>query len=256
MEKIILKLGNSAVLFFNHVYELSNLLLKVLKNISHVYFYRRQIIEQFYSIGVASIPLVALMAVFTGLVTAVQSDYQTTDYTPQYLIGSVVLQTVVIELAPVLIGLILAGRVGAGTSAELGSMSVSGQILALESLALDPVGFLVMPRVLAGVLMLPILVIFADILAVISAMLMLISKMTLTQYDFIKGMRLVFTPHDIIVGLIKAAAFGFIITLLGSYFGINAKNGAKGVGVATTLSVISASAMILVLDYVVAEIFL
>ena len=256
MKKIILKLGNSAVSFFNHVYDVSNLFLQVLKNISHIYFYRRQIVEQFYSIGVASIPLVLLMSVFTGLITAVQSDYQTTDYTPQYLIGSVVLQTVVIELAPVLIGLILAGRVGAGTSAELGSMRVSGQILTLESLALDPVGFLVMPRVLAGVIMLPILVIFSDILAVISAMVMLLSKMTLTQYDFIKGMRLVFSSHDIIVGLIKAAAFGFIITLLGSYFGLNAKNGAKGVGVATTLSVISASAMILVLDYVVAEIFL
>ena len=196
------------------------------------------------------------MAVFTGLVTAVQSAYQITTYTPQYLIGSVVLQTVVIELAPVLIGLILAGRVGAGTAAELGTMRVSGQILALESLALDPIGFLVMPRVLAGLVMLPILVIFTDILAVMSGMMMTISKLSLTQFDFIKGMRLVFTPHDIFVGLIKAAAFGFIITLLGSYFGLNAKNGAKGVGISTTLSVISASAMILVLDYVVAEIFL
>ncbi|RKY77983.1 ABC transporter permease [candidate division KSB1 bacterium] len=254
--QIIFTLGTKALDFFSHIFEITCLLLQVLRNLPRIYFYRRQVIEQFYSVGVASIPLVVMMGIFTGLVTAVQSAYQFEPTTPQYLVGSVILQTVVIELGPVLIALILSGRIGAGTAAEIGSMKVSGQILALESLALDPVGFLVMPRILAGVIMFPILVIITDFLAIGSGMLLTTTKMSVTSYDFIRGMRLVFSLHDIAVGLIKAAFFGFIVTLLGSYFGLNARGGAKGVGFNTTLSVISASSMILVLDYVVAEIFL
>ena len=117
--QIVFILGAKALGFFSHIGEITCLLLQILRNLPRIYFYRRQVIEQFYSIGVASIPLVVMMAIFTGLVSAVQAAYQFEPTTPQYLVGSVIYQTVVIELGPVLIALILSGRIGAGTAGSI-----------------------------------------------------------------------------------------------------------------------------------------
>jgi len=259
MTRLIRLLGRKGYVFFYRRYEILAFILSTIAELRNVYFYRRQVIEQFYRVGVQSIPLVAVISAFTGMVTSVQAAYQLTDYAfiPLYTVGAVVLQSVVLELGPVLTGLVMAGRIGAGITAEIGTMKVSEQIDALESLAIDPIGYLAMPRLLAAIVMMPVLSIFSIAIAILTSLLLapyVVSGMTM--YEFIKGMRFFFFEHDLFVGLIKALCFGAMIALIGSYKGLTTQNGAKGVGLSTTVSVVSASVAILVVDYLVAQLLL
>jgi phospholipid/cholesterol/gamma-HCH transport system permease protein len=202
--------------------------------------------------GVRSLPLVILVSVFTGSVTAWQAAYQFKGLVPLEWLGLTVARTVFIELGPVLTSLVMAGRVGAGIAAELGTMRVTEQIDALESMGIDPIGYLVMPRMIAGLIMLPVLVIFADIIAVLGGMIVAVMMVNISYEMFTDSIKSYVTISDMISGLVKSVGFGGIIALMGCYNGFMATGGAEGVGTATTRAVVLASVLILISDYVMA----
>jgi phospholipid/cholesterol/gamma-HCH transport system permease protein len=206
------------------------------------------LIVQMARLGVASLPIALFIAAFTGIVMALQASYTFTGAIPLYFVGVLVQKTIILELGPVLTGLALAGRVGANIAAELGTMKVTEQIDALETLAYDPMAYLVVPRVLAGLLMFPFIVAFADAMAIIAGWITAINLLDLSTPEFVRGLRLFFTPFDVRYSLIKAATFGLVVTSVGCFFGFATKGGAEAVGVSTTRAVVVSSMMILVLD--------
>ncbi len=199
-------------------------------------------------LGVDSLPIGIFIALFTGIVLAMLADYSVGDIVPPYFVGTLVQKTVTMELAPVLTGLALAGRVGANIAAELGTMKVTEQIDALETLAYDPYAYLVVPRVLAGTLMFPVVVGTAMLVGVVSGWLAALLLVDVSTAQFLKGVRLFFSEFDVRYGLVKSASFGTAVTLIGCYAGLNARGGAQGVGGAATRAVVISAVMILVLD--------
>jgi len=199
-------------------------------------------------VGVDSLPIALFLATFTGIVLALQASYTFTGAIPLYFVGTLVGKTMILELGPVLTGLALSGRVGANIAAELGTMRVSEQIDALETLAYDPVAYLVVPRVLAGVVMFPILVIFANLVGILAGWITAINMLELSTAEFVRGLRLFYAPFDLTYSLIKTTSFGLVITLIGCFQGFTTAGGAEGVGVSTTRAVVVASMLILVLD--------
>lgn len=204
--------------------------------------------------GVNSLPLVLVTSIFTGGVSAVQAAYQFSDYVPMRYLGTAVGKAVVIELGPVLTALVVAGRVGASIAAEIGTMKVTEQIDALETLALDPVRYLVVPRFVAGFFMLPILVIFSDFIAILGGLAVSTFFLGLSSYTFLNGLKMFFHLSDVFGGLIKAFVFGGIIAIIGCYQGFKTEGGAEGVGRSTTRAVVLASVLILISDYIIASI--
>lgn len=204
--------------------------------------------QQARQLGVDSLPIGILIALFTGVVLALLASYSFTGAVPRYLVGTLVQKTIMMELAPVLTGLALAGRVGANIAAELGTMRVTEQVDALETLSFDPVAYLVVPRVLAGTIMFPVVVgvaMFVGLGAGWAASLLLLDLSTI---EFMKGARLFFDGFDVRYGLVKSASFGFVVALLGCTNGLKARGGAQGVGAAATSAVVQSAVMILVLD--------
>jgi phospholipid/cholesterol/gamma-HCH transport system permease protein len=204
--------------------------------------------QQARQLGVDSLPIGMLIALFTGVVLALLASYSFTGAVPRYLVGTLVQKTIMMELAPVLTGLALAGRVGANIAAEIGTMRVTEQVDALETLAFDPIAYLVVPRVLAGVLMFPVVVgmaMFVGLFAGWGASLLLLD---LSTAEFLKGVRLFFDHFDVRYGLVKAASFGFAVTMFASAAGLRTRGGAQGVGGAATRAVVQSAVMILVLD--------
>ncbi len=212
--------------------------------------------EQAYQVGVGSLFIVFLTAGFAGGVTSLQAGYQFTETIPVYFAAGVITQSLILELGPVLTGLILAGRVGARYAAELGTMRVTEQIDALESLGRSTVSHLIIPRVLAGTLMLPVLVIFADVVGVTSGWLAARHTLDITNYDFVYGARYFFRPYDLWYSMLKAVFFGVAVTLVPCYMGMNTGKGAEGVGKATTAAVVSSSVLILALDAILSQLLL
>ncbi len=208
----------------------------------------RLLIGQMARIGVDSLPIALFIAAFTGIVMALQASYTFTGAIPLYFVGTLVGKTIILELGPVLTGLALAGRVGANIAAELGTMKVTEQIDALETLAFDPVAYLVVPRVLAGILMFPVVVAFADAIGVLGGWITAINLLDMSSAEFVRGLRLFFLPFDVQFSMIKAASFGLAVTSVGCFFGFSTRGGAEGVGIATTRAVVVSSMLILVLD--------
>lgn len=204
--------------------------------------------RQMWSIGVASIPLSLFILAFTGVVLAIQASYTVTGRVPLYLVGALVGKTIVLELGPVLTGLALAGRVGANIASEIGSMRVTEQVDALEALAYDSIAYLVVPRTLAGLIMFPVITVFAIIVGVAAGWLTSLSLLDMSTPEFLRGLRLFFDPFDVRFALIKATSFGLTVTAVGSFFGFHTQGGAEGVGKATTRAVVVSSMIILVLD--------
>lgn len=199
-------------------------------------------------LGVDSLPIALFIAVFTGIVLALLASYTFTGAVPLYFVGTLVEKTITMELAPVLTGLALAGRVGASVAAELGTMRVTEQIDALESLAYDPHAYLVVPRVLAGIVMFPIVVGLAMIVGVGAGWMASVALLDLSTTQFVKGVRLFFDEFDVRYGLVKSASFGLAVTLIGCSAGMSAMGGAQGVGRAATRAVVRSAVAILVLD--------
>ena len=205
-------------------------------------------VVQMRRIGVESLPIALFIAVFTGIVLALLSSYTLTGAVPLYFVGTLVGKAVMIELAPVLTGLALAGRVGANIAAELGTMKVTEQVDALETLAYDPFSFLVVPRVLAATLMFPVVIALAAATGITSGWLTAINLLDLSTVEFARGLRLFYEFKDIWFGLVKSLSFGLAIALIGCLKGLNSGGGAEGVGRATTQAVVLGAQTILVLD--------
>ena len=210
------------------------------------------VVEQMRRIGIESLPLVIITSIFTGAVTAVQAAYQLKEYVPQIYLGTAIYKSVVIELGPVLTALVVGGRVGASIAAELGTMSVTEQIDAMDAMAIDPVRYLVMPRILGALIMLPVLTVFADVLAITGAYVVSAVSLGISAKVFVSGMQLMFYAHDVFGGLMKAFVFGGIIALMGCTAGLRTRGGAVGVGRAATRAVVASCVLILVSDYVLA----
>jgi phospholipid/cholesterol/gamma-HCH transport system permease protein len=208
----------------------------------------RPSIEQMRRLGVDSLPIGIFIAVFTGIVLALLASYSFTNAVPTYFVGTLVEKTITLELAPVLTGLALAGRVGANIAAELGTMKVTEQIDALETLTYDPFSYLVLPRVLAGVLMFPLVVGAAMVAGVASGWIASVTLLEISTPDYLKGLRLFFNTFDIRYGLVKSASFGAAVTLIGAFRGLHTRGGAEGVGRGATSAVVYSAVLILVLD--------
>ncbi len=213
-------------------------------------FYFSQIGRQFLDIGYYSLPVVGLTALFTGMVLALQSHSGFSRFDAESAIPTVVVLSITRELGPVMAGLMVAGRIGAAIAAELGTMRVTEQIDALTTLSTNPYKYLIVPRILAGTIMLPLLVLIADIVGVFGGFVVSVYRLQFNAANYISQTWEFLEMSDVTSGLWKAAAFGFIVSLMGSYNGFNSKGGAQGVGAATTNAVVSASILILVSNYV------
>ncbi|HMB76719.1 MAG TPA: ABC transporter permease [Kiloniellaceae bacterium] len=218
-------------------------------------FYPRLILRQMIEIGYFSLPVVGLTAIFTGMVLALQSYTGFARFSAESAIPNVVIVSITRELGPVLAGLMVAGRVGAAMAAEIGTMRVTEQIDALTTLATNPFKFLVAPRLIAGLTMLPLLVLVADIIGVFGGYVVSIHKLGFNPGTYLQNTMDFMEAQDVISGLVKAATFGFLITLMGCYHGYNSQGGAQGVGQATTNAVVSASILILCFNYFITELF-
>jgi phospholipid/cholesterol/gamma-HCH transport system permease protein len=218
-------------------------------------FYPRAILRQMVDIGYYSLPVVGLTAIFTGMVLALQSYTGFSRFESESAVATIVVLSMTRELGPVLAGLMVAGRVGASMAAEIGTMRVTEQIDALTTLSTDPFKYLVWPRLIAGLLMLPLLVIVADIIGVFGGYIVGIYKLGFGPYEYINNTFKFLETEDVVSGLVKAAVFGFLVALMGCYQGYHSEGGAQGVGAATTKAVVSASILILTANYVVTEMF-
>jgi phospholipid/cholesterol/gamma-HCH transport system permease protein len=199
--------------------------------------------------------VVAMTAVFTGMVLALQSYTGFSRFAAQSAVANLVVLSMTRELGPVLAGLMVAGRVGAAMAAELGTMRVTDQIDALSTLSTHPMKYLVAPRLLAGTIALPLLVLIADVLGVMGGFIVSVLKLGFNQDVYLTNTVNFVQTQDVMSGIVKAGVFGFLIALMGCYQGYNSKGGAQGVGAATTAAVVSASILILAFDYVLTEMF-
>lgn len=218
-------------------------------------FYWRLFGRALLEIGYFSLPVVALTAVFTGMVLALQSYTGFSRFSAQSAIANLVVLSMTRELGPVLAGLMVAGRIGAAMAAEIGTMRVTDQVDALTTLSTNPMKYLVAPRLLAGIIALPLLVLIGDILGVLGGFIVAVAKLGFNPATYLTNTINFVQTDDVVSGLVKAAVFGFLITLMGCYQGYNSRGGAQGVGAATTAAVVSASVLILAFDYVLTEMF-
>lgn len=218
-------------------------------------FYWRVFLTNFFEIAYYSLPVVALTAIFSGGVIALQSYTGFAQYHAQGAVGGIVVLAVTRELGPVLAGLMVAGRVGAAMAAEIGTMRVTDQIDALKTLAVEPMRYLVTPRLLAASLALPLLVLIGDVLGVLGGFIVSVYKLGFDPAAYVVTTLNMVTALDVWVGLVKAAVFGFLIALLGCYHGYRSRGGAEGVGAATTAAVVGASILLLAFDYLLTDLF-
>jgi phospholipid/cholesterol/gamma-HCH transport system permease protein len=212
-------------------------------------FYTKMLLRQLVEIGYYSLPVVGMTAIFTGAVLALQSYSGFSRFNAESSIAIVVVLSITRELGPVMAGLMVAGRIGAAYAAEIGTMRVTEQIDALTTLSTDPYKYLVLPRLLAGILMLPFLVLIADIIGVFGGYMVAIHALDFTPGPYLKSTFDFLETRDVVSGLIKSSVFGFIVSLMGCYHGFNSRGGAQGVGAATTHAVVSASILILLSNY-------
>lgn len=212
--------------------------------------------DQLLLIGTSSLPLVAFISVFSGAVAAWQAVYNFADYVPLRYVGSAVGKSVMLELGPVLTAIVVAGRAGAAMAAELGTMTVTEQIDAMKALGLNPRRLLLAPRLLAAVIALPLLTVFSAIIALAGALAVVVLFRDMSPETFLFGVRLFYSDRDVIVGLVKAAAFGGWIALFGCWFGMIGGRGAEGVGRAVTSAVVWSDIAILVSGFVLSKLLL
>ena len=241
-------LGRTATVVTEHAGAMGQLLWSVVVSAARLRCSPRGVVTQIYVMGVQSLPIVIVTASLAGVVTSQQGGYQFTGSVPLYVLGSLVVETMVLEMGPVLTAIVLVGRVGARITAELGTMVVSEQIDAYHSLGRDPVVVLVAPRILAGIIVMPILVAIADAVGILVGMFA--AKMTtgLGYESFLYGANLFWHNWDLVYSLTKALAFGFAIPLISTHMGLRTAGGASGVGRQTTASVMFMTLTILLLD--------
>ncbi len=242
-------IGRLTLAGFRQVGHLARFTWTALRHIFTPPFYPRLVFEQLMRVGYFSLPVVGMTAVFTGAVLALQIYIGGARFNAESIVPSIVVLGITRELGPVIASLMVAGRVAAAMAAEIGTMRVTEQIDALSTLSTNPFKYLVAPRILAGVIALPLLVLIADIIGVMGGFLVATQGLGFNAAVYIQNSADFLEVSDVTSGLYKACVFGFIITLMGCYQGFNSRGGAEGVGRATTNAVVSASIMILAANY-------
>jgi phospholipid/cholesterol/gamma-HCH transport system permease protein len=242
-------LGRRTILFVAETGRVSLTLLKSIRIAFNRPLGVRNLVKQMEQLGVNSIPVVMITATFTGMVLALQSHTGFKRFNAESLVGTVVALSMTRELGPVLTGLIVAGRAGAAMAAELGTMRVTEQIDALATMAVDPVKYLISPRVFAGMIMLPVLTVLADVIGIIGGYIVAVRLLEANSGIYIRRTTQYLEVNDIMAGLMKAAVFGVLISAISCYKGFNAEGGAEGVGEATTSAVVISMMLILISDY-------
>ncbi|RKZ26873.1 ABC transporter permease [bacterium] len=212
------------------------------------------VIEQFIFMGIASLTIVLLTAMFTGMVTAFEAYHQVQHYAPIVYVGMMVTKAMMIELGPLITGLVLSGRLASSIAAELGTMKVTEQIDALEVMAINPIEYLVVPRVFTGMIVTPLLTILAEFVGVIGGYFVSRFFFQISTALYFRGVRLHYLPHELFGGLLKSLVFGLVISFMGCFHGLRTEGGAEGVGRSTTRAVVSSSILLLLADYLVARI--
>lgn len=227
------------------------LLGRVLRRAHLVFLNPGLTVDQIIRIGTSSLPLVIVISFFIGAVSAIQAQYQFRGFVPANYLGTAVCKLVIIESGPVLTALVLAGRVGSAIAAEIGTMKEKEELDAMTVLDLDPLRYLAMPRLLAGILVFPLLVIVSDFLSIIGGWIITTLVLKVTTATYVFGLRFLFQPYDVLTSMIKAMVFGCIVVLMGYHHGLSAGAGAKGVGQASMKSVVSSCMLILIVDFLI-----
>lgn len=243
-------LGHICIQFVFSVGRVGIFMAEIIRSLFSRPFYFRQIFRQFLHIGYFSLPVVGLTAIFSGMVLALQSHTGFSRFSAEGAVATVVVLSITRELGPVLAGLMVAGRMGASMAAEIGTMRVTEQLDALTTLSTNPIKYLVIPRILAGLFMLPLLVFVADIIGVMGGYIVAVYRLDVNPSNYLHQTVTYLEMGDVVSGLIKAAVFGVIISLMGCYQGYHTQRGAEGVGRATTNAVVSSSILILIMNYV------
>jgi phospholipid/cholesterol/gamma-HCH transport system permease protein len=256
ISKFFQKVGKISLNLFQEIGQISQLIFEIIKSLAHIRRSRQLIFFQMEHIGVNSLPLVLIIAVFTGMVSAWQAAYQLKGIAPLSFLGGATARAIITELGPVLTGIVIAGRVGASIAAELGTMKVTEQIDALESMAISPIRYLAMPRFIAASIMMPLILVFANFIAIVGAYLVSNYFLSVSSAVFFQSVKRYFVLGDFFYGLVKTIFFGGVTSLLGCHIGLRTEGGAEGVGLATIRSFVMSSAMILILDYFLWSFFL
>lgn len=209
----------------------------------------RETVRQMARLGADSLPIVLMTIMFTGMVLAVQTSKEFVRFGAAASVGGVVAIAMGRELAPVLTGVVVAGRVGAAIAAEIGTMKVTEQIDALRVMATNPITYLVVPRFWAAVIMLPVLVIFANAIGSFGGWLVATNYADISSFTYMNSIKVFMKPFDMVSGMIKGAVFGAIIAIVGCHKGLNAKQGAEGVGISTTAAVVLSIILIFISNY-------
>ena len=251
--QLVQQTGRTTLHFFGAVGHMVVFVLQAIQAVVKPPYYPRLILRQFVDIGYYSLPVVGMTTLFTGMVLALQSYSGFSRFNAESAIATVVVLSMTRELAPVLAGLMVAGRIGASMAAEIGTMKVTEQIDALTTLSTNPFSYLIAPRILAGTLMLPLLVLIGDVIGVFGGFLIGVYKLNFNPSSYLKQTWDFLEFNDVSSGLIKAAVFGFIVALMGCYHGYNSGRGAQGVGRATTNAVVASSILILIFNYILTQ---
>lgn len=248
-------IGGAFLLFLAAAGRLSTFTVMAVSHCFRPPFYGRQLLRQIIEIGFFTLPVVGMTAIFAGMVLALQSYTGFARFSAEGAIANVVVLSITRELGPVLGGLMIAGRIGAAMAAEIGTMRVTEQVDALTTLSTNPMKYLVAPRLIAGVVMLPFVIFTADVIGVFGGYLVAVYKLGFNPSNYLQNTWEFMTAQDVFSGLVKASIFGFITTLMGCYHGFYSGGGAQGVGKATTNAVVSASILILCFNYILTLLF-
>jgi phospholipid/cholesterol/gamma-HCH transport system permease protein len=249
-------LSKSFSLFLRSIYRFASLSGKTFAR-SYLLFKNPDLtFAQMFGLGLESLPLVSVIAVFLGSEVVIQAVYQMAGIIPMRYLGVLSCKSITTELAPVITSMVVAGRVATGIAAEIGSMKTTEQLDAMQVLRLDPIRYLIVPKTIGCIIMMPVLTIFAELLAFAGSIVTAAVAVDISMHTYLTGLRLFFDATGLYVGVVKTMAFGAIIALTGAHFGFETRGGAEGVGNATTKAVITAVVLILIFDFVIAVLVL
>lgn len=255
----IQNLGYATLKFFSNLFEsigrFTIFTYKTFRTIFSKKWYFANIAHQFFEIGFCSLPVVAMTAIFTGGVMALQTYAGCNRFGAESTVPTIVVLAITRELAPILVGLMVAGRISTSIAAQIGTMRVSDQIDALYTLSTSPYKYLILPRVLASTISMPLLVLVADVIGIFGGTVASVLSLKFDMASYLNNTMNFLKLEDVYSGLIKSIVFGFIIAICGCYHGYNSKGGAEGVGKATTNAIVSASIFILLSNYLMTELF-
>ena len=247
-------IGSVIIFFFNETGKFFIFFVSIIKALIGKWYFKN-IFTQSIFVGYFSLPVVALTSFFTGGALALQIYYGGNQFNSETIVSSIVALGITRELGPVLGGIVVAGRVSAAIAAEIGTMKVTEQIDALKTLSAEPISYLVVPRIISGIIMLPLLILFADIIGIMGGWFIGVQSLGFNGSVYMQNTINFLEISDVTSGLIKASVFGLLITLMGCYQGFNSKGGAQGVGRATTNAVVSSSVLILASNYIMTNLF-